>query len=298
MTLQCVVSLGPSRASRRLTVGRAQLSRTPLYKRAVRQRWTNNRDTIQLRHNVALLQTRIVVAMAAPPQRKEETKATRAARELEAAGAVAKPAAPTRPPQQMRSEQSLAKMIRAGRELIEQHANLDLVLIGDVIRIAGTSIGAFYGRFQDKDAFITAVLEAAVLETQAEADNLIWQDAVWTRGNSSDIVAAIIDYYVDACLQNRGMFKAVLRACAAGAPESNPMRALNHHLQALFVPALARTMPARADHDAELEIRIALQMVTGTLSIALLSDPGPLSFESDALKPQLTEMLRRLLRLT
>lgn len=278
-------------------LGRPPLSRPALYQRALLQRRLYNRDAPWLRHNVAMHQIRISVAMAAPLKRKEETRTPTPARKQKTLDAVAKPLAATRPPQQLRSEQSLAKMIQAGRQLIEQHANLDLVLIGDVIRIAGTSIGAFYGRFQDKDAFIAAVLEAVTSETEAEADNLIWQDSVWTTGTASEIVAAIVDYYVDGFRQNRGMLKAVIRTCSAGSPEPGPMRAMNHHLQALFVPALARKMQFQAGEDAESEIRITLQMVTATLSIAMLTDSGILQFESDTLKSELTERMRRLLRL-
>ena len=233
----------------------------------------------------------------APPSPEEKTKTTQApgARKTVAAAARSLPA--PRPPRQLRSEESLAKMIQAGRELIERHANLDLVLIGDVIRLAGTSIGAFYGRFQDKETFLAAVLEAAVTEAQAQADNLVWQDAVWTEGTASDIAAAIVVFYVDACRQNQGMYRAVLRDFAVDAPESHPLRVLNSHIHTVFVPALARKMPAKAGEDVESEIRNAMQMLIGTVSLMMLADPGPLRLEEDAVKPKLTEMMRRLLRL-
>ncbi|MGS1109359.1 TetR/AcrR family transcriptional regulator [Achromobacter anxifer] len=236
--------------------------------------------------------------MAAPLTPEEKTKTAQLPRERKAAGAAARPIAPPRPPRQLRSEESLAKMIRAGRELIEQHADLDLVLIGDVIRLAGTSIGAFYGRFQDKEAFIAAVLEAAIAESQAEADNLVWQDAVWTRGTASDIAAAIVDYYVDTCRQNKGMFRAVLRDFSMEAPESSPLYIMSHHLWTLFMPALARKMQVQPGEDIESEIRIAMHMLQGTLTLIMLTGQGPLPLAEDAIKPQLTERMRRLLRLT
>ena len=236
--------------------------------------------------------------MAAPPLPEEKTKMTQAptsARKVVGAAARSLPA--PRPPRQLRSEESLAKMIQAGRELIERHANLDLVLIGDVIRLAGTSIGAFYGRFQDKESFLAAVMDAAVTEAQAQADNLVWQDAVWTEGTASDIAAAFVVFYVDACRQNQGMYKAVLRDFPVSAPASHPLRVLNSHIHAVFVPALARKMKAKAGEDVESEIRNAMQMLIGTVSLMMLADPGPLRLEEDAVKPKLTEMMRRLLRL-
>ncbi len=235
--------------------------------------------------------------MAARPLPDEQTKTTPALRERKTAGGGARTVAAPRPPRQLRSEESLAKMIRAGRELIEQHANLDLVLIGDVIRIAGTSIGAFYGRFQDKEAFLAAVLDAAVAEAQAQADNLMWQDAVWTEGSASEIVAAMVNFYIDACRQNQGMFRAVLRDFSPDAPKSHPLHVMSHHLHAVFVPALARKMQAQPGEDLELEIRIVMQMLIGTFSLMMLADPGPLRLEDEAVKPKLAEMMRRQLRL-
>lgn len=236
--------------------------------------------------------------MATSRSQKAITKTTRASGERKAPRAAPKSPAAPRPPQQLRSEESLAKMIRAGRELIERHANLDLVLINDVIRLAGTSIGAFYGRFQDKETFLAAVLDAAVAETQAEADNLVWQDAVWTEGTASDMVAALVDYYVRGCRQNRGIFQALLKVFSMDRRESSPLVALNRHMSALFIPALARKMPVRPSEDVELDIQIAMQMLSGTLSVMMLTDPGPLHLADDAIKQQLTERMRRILRLT
>ncbi|WP_254241725.1 TetR/AcrR family transcriptional regulator [Achromobacter pestifer] len=235
--------------------------------------------------------------MAVPLTPEEKIKTAQSPRERKAAGAAPRSIAPPRPPRQLRSEESLAKMIRAGRELIEQHANLDLVLIGDVIRLAGTSIGAFYGRFQDKEAFLAAVLEAAVAESQAEADNLVWQNVVWTEGTASEIIAAMVDYYVDSCRQNQGTFRAVIKDFSLDNRESSLLFALNRHLHALFVPALLRKIQARAGEDIEAEIQIAMQMLLGTLSSMMLTAPGPMHLADDAIKPQLTERMRRLLRL-
>ncbi|MDQ1764018.1 TetR/AcrR family transcriptional regulator [Achromobacter aegrifaciens] len=189
-------------------------------------------------------------------------------------------------------------MIRAGRELIEQHANLDLVLINDVIRLAGTSIGAFYGRFHDKETFLAAVLDAAVAESKAQADELVRQNAVWAEGSAADIVAAMVDYYVDGCRRNPGTFKAVLQDFSMAERESSPLVILSLHTRTLFVPALARKMPVQAGEDVELDILIAMQMLLGALSVMMLTDPGPMHLADDAIKQQLTERMLRMLRLT
>ncbi|AQV98399.1 TetR family transcriptional regulator [Cupriavidus necator] len=232
--------------------------------------------------------------MAATLKRQEDHK-RRAARAAAQTAEAAEPA--LRPPRQLRSEETLAKMIQAGRDLIEQHANFDLVLIGDVIRTAGTSTGAFYGRFKDKDGFIASVLDAAFAEMRAEADKAIRDDEAWAQGTASELAARIVSYYVDMSRQNQGMFKAVLRHFAARDPDANPMRWLDRHVQSLVVPVLAHKMQPQTLGDSESEVRIAMQMVVGTITLTLLTDPGPLRFDGDLIETKLTAMLQRFLRL-
>ncbi|MBO1012835.1 hypothetical protein IPU70_04675 [Achromobacter sp. SD115] len=70
-----------------------------------------------------------------------------------------------------------------------------------------------------------------------------------------------------------------------------------NHIHTVFVPALARKIQAKPGEDVESEIRDAMQMLIGTVSLMMLADPGPLRLEEEAVKPKLTEMMRRLLRL-
>lgn len=212
------------------------------------------------------------------------------------AGGPAMPA--LRPPRQLRSGESLAKMLDAGRSLIEQHANFDLVLVSDVIRTAGTSNGAFYGRFKDKDAFIASVLDAAFADIQADADKVMRGDPAWSQGTAPEFAARIVRYYIDMCRRNQGLFKAVLRHFAALDPDSNPMRGLDRHIQSVVLPVLAQKMPDQPLNVSEAEGRIAMQMLVGTVTLVLLTDPGPMRFEGDLIETKLTAMMLRFLRLS
>jgi hypothetical protein len=57
-------------------------------------------------------------------------------------------------------------------------------------------------------------------------------------------------------------------------------------------------MQAEAGVDIESEIQIAMQMLVGTLSTMMLTDPAPMHLADDAVKQQLTERMVRMLRLT
>jgi AcrR family transcriptional regulator len=230
--------------------------------------------------------------------KRQEDHKSRPARATHDASRIAEAAAPAlRPPRQLRSEETLAKMIQAGRDLIELHGAFDLVVVSDVIRTAGTSTGAFYGRFKDKDAFIASVLDAVFAELRADADKAIRDDQTWAAGTAAEIAAGIVRYYVEMCRQNQGMFKAVLRHFAARDPDSNPMRWLDRHVRSLVAPILAQKMQAETQAGSESEVLIAMQMVVGTLTLTLLTDPGPLRFNGKSLEAKLAVMMQRFLLL-
>lgn len=200
-----------------------------------------------------------------------------------------------RPPLQSRSEQNLAKMVAACRALAEERGNLDDIVLSDVVAAAKTSIGAFYSRFKDKEAFLNYVLEVALADAEAVTLQSIDTDAVWRDGPAHTIVAQIVHLYITQFRQNRGLFRGSLRHYAVRDPETNPMRMANRRIIGLAVPWLAARLEERTAKAADFEARAAIQFLVGTLSNVLLNDPGPLHLDDDAIEPHLVRMMNRYL---
>ncbi len=55
-------------------------------------------------------------------------------------------------------------MLQTGRDLIEAIGNLDELSVPDIVERSGTSIGAFYRRFDSKDVFFDAVQDRVMKE--------------------------------------------------------------------------------------------------------------------------------------
>jgi AcrR family transcriptional regulator len=200
-----------------------------------------------------------------------------------------------RPPQQSRSEQNLAKMVTACRALAEERGNLDDIALNDVVSAAKTSIGAFYSRFKDKEAFLNYVLEVALVDAEQATRRSIAQDPVWQAGPAHAIVAQIARLYLTQFRENRGLFRGSLRHYAVRDPEMNPMRTANRRIIGLAVPWLARQFGDRSGEAAAFEARAAIQFLVGTLSNVLLNDPGPLHLDDDAIEIHLVRMMNRYL---
>ncbi len=73
----------------------------------------------------------------------------------------------TNPPLQTRSQQTLDRILDAAAALLEEKS-FEAMTIQDIVERAGCSVGAFYGRFKDKDALLHA-LDARFIDGQLAA---------------------------------------------------------------------------------------------------------------------------------
>lgn len=64
--------------------------------------------------------------------------------------------APVRSPRQERSRRTLERVLDATEELLKERPFEDIP-VKEIVRLAGTSVGAFYSRFRDKDALLPAL---------------------------------------------------------------------------------------------------------------------------------------------
>lgn len=197
-------------------------------------------------------------------------------------------------------------MVQAGRELIEASGNLDDLSINDIVERAGTSIGAFYRRFDNKDSFFEVLQDAAMAQGLAYVRETVERDPAWRSNDAATLADATIALYVLAFRRNRGLYHASLLRASQRKANWDVVKATHHEALALIVPRLAgalararRIKTAGADAQAELEfdVRATLQMIVGMLVNSVLNDPGPLSLSSRRLRPWLQAQFRRCLGL-
>jgi AcrR family transcriptional regulator len=71
------------------------------------------------------------------------------------------------PVKQLRARRSRDRMLHAGQKLVAKRP-IDALLVADIARAANSSVGAFYLRFRDKDAFFRALIAQYLAEARAE----------------------------------------------------------------------------------------------------------------------------------
>src|SRR4030088_57659 len=72
----------------------------------------------------------------------------------------------TLPTQQRRSQETTVALLEAAAAMLRERS-LDELSIEDLCKRVGVTIGAFYGRFESKDAFFSALMSLAVRKALA-----------------------------------------------------------------------------------------------------------------------------------
>ena len=111
-----------------------------------------------------------------------------------------------RPPQQARSRETLDRILDAAEALV-QEKGFDDTPVSEIVRRAGSSVGAFYSRFPDKDALLHALYERYFEQAIATADDAL-DPSHWQRAGTSELVGAVIAFLVEIYREQRGLIRA------------------------------------------------------------------------------------------
>jgi AcrR family transcriptional regulator len=188
------------------------------------------------------------------------------------------------PAKQARSRRTRDQLLAAGFRLVEER-DFEAVAIADIARAAGCSVGAFYFRFADKDAFFRAMIGHRLAEAREAISALM-------ESPGDDALLALVSTVVDTFRRRPGFLRAALRKSMGDASVWEPMRTHGHFVADQFLERLARDAGQRPAPDAELRIRFAFQIMNGTLINALINAPGPVQIDHPALTAQLVRAMR------
>ena len=197
----------------------------------------------------------------------------------------------TSAPKRQRGRERQQALVEAGLRLTDTRRWSE-VTVGDIAAEIDCSVGTFYTRFRNKDAYFAVLqtLLAEVLTQRLEA----FHTAPEREGESAAaFIAAWTRLIVGSYRLHRGLYAAVLaqtqqlpRAAVAALPLAR--------LRVLTRQRLVTAMAARPGWDsAEAATRLgfAHQLLHGLLVSAVLTDPGPLRLDSAAFCEQATHAI-------
>lgn len=190
------------------------------------------------------------------------------------------------PVKQARSRKSRESFMEAGRRLAEQH-NWEELSISKLAEEAGCSVGAFYQRFENKDAFLLVLIHDMIADVRGGLQSL------YAGTPAALLPDALVAQSIANFRKRSGLIRAAVRRGLEEARYWDPVRVYGREAAEAFLEWMRASeqgiSPAR-----EQQIRFAYQMLLATLVNSLMNRPGPITLESEAFVEELTQAFRLL----
>ncbi len=174
------------------------------------------------------------------------------------------------PTKQDRSRKTRDALMAATWKLLQTHPWQD-ISINDIVKAAGSSVGAFYSRFTDKEALL-------------EAMGAEWLEARWVQraeGFASlrpeeDFAAYAILSSYRHLLRYQNFWRAVLVKGATDPVFWEPFRASGRQTMQLTIDCHRQRIGRELTEEETGHIRFAFQMANGVINNGIVNRPGPL----------------------
>lgn len=175
-----------------------------------------------------------------------------------------------RPPRQARSRKTLDRLVD-GTEALLEAKHFDELTVVQIAKHAASSVGAFYGRFKDKQALLH------YLDERMEQDAVKHWDAFfdaerWRGATVSDVLREFASVSVKAHRRRKGVLRTVflrLRS-RADAESRNRARRLNEHVVTRATQLLLARRSGIGHPEPESAVRFALFQFGAALREAVL----------------------------
>ena len=172
------------------------------------------------------------------------------------------------PPQQERSQQTLDRILAAAEVLIAEKGFEDTP-ISEIVRHAGSSVGAFYSRFEDKHALLHAISGRFVEQAMATADSAL-DPTRWKDAPIDEVLRSVVRFLVSIYREQAGLLRAfVIRN------HTDPEFRVRQERLTLYVNRGVRELLlARGGEighpDPERAVRFILTLIFGSLEYVML----------------------------
>jgi AcrR family transcriptional regulator len=110
-----------------------------------------------------------------------------------------------RPPQQARSQETLGRILDAAEALVSEKGFGD-TSVAEVARRAGSSVGAFYTRFRDKDGLLYALYERYLEQAMATADDALDPER-WEGIGIARMLDSVVHFLVEIYRERAGLMR-------------------------------------------------------------------------------------------
>jgi AcrR family transcriptional regulator len=198
------------------------------------------------------------------------------------------------PSRQQRSRETTAALLAAGAEMLRTHSLAELS-IEALCRQVGATVGAFYSRFESKEAYFNALMALAARDGDGRLSRMK-QDVRLTEADLDGLCRLLVRGTIVWMRKHEGVLRAALQHDDTRPDRWSTFKELARANVTNATPILLRVMGPRRKAAKTRAIAFGFQVVLGTLVNAILNNPGPLSIHDGELEDRLTGCLLLLLQ--
>ena len=199
-----------------------------------------------------------------------------------------------KPAYQQRSRQQRDRLLKAGERVFAEKG-FSQAHVADIAGRAGCSVGSFYRRFQDKEAFFFSLQTdmAAHAETNIAR---FFDDPACLADPLGEVFARLVRNTARTMIGIKGYYRALFELSMQGHDVWPPMRRIVL-MEAGRISQLLRQRGAPDDAGLDGRAYLAIRLLHGQIVSAMLHGPGPYTADDPRLHAELTEMMVRFLGL-
>jgi AcrR family transcriptional regulator len=198
------------------------------------------------------------------------------------------------PSRQKRSRETTNALLQAGAEMLRTHSLAELS-IEALCRQVGATVGAFYSRFESKDAYFNALIELAARDGENRLSRMR-EDQRLAGAGLADLSRLLVRGTIGWVRNHEGVLRAALQHDDTRPDRWSTFKRLARDNVAQATPILLRVMGHGRKAAKTRAIAFGFQVVLGTLVNAILNNPGPLSVHDEELEVRLSNCLLLLLQ--
>jgi len=198
------------------------------------------------------------------------------------------------PSRQKRSRETTQALLQAGAELLRTRSLAELS-IETLCAKVGATVGAFYSRFESKEAYFNALIALAARDGESRLEQMR-RDGVLKDARLDDLCRFLVAGLVTWIRRHEGVMRATLQHDDTRPDKWTTFKGLARAATGRATPLLLPAMGKGRKAAKTRAIAFGFQVVLGTLVNAILNDPGPLSLHDKEMEQRLADCLLLLLK--
>jgi len=198
------------------------------------------------------------------------------------------------PSRQKRSREMTLALLQTGAEMLRTRSLAELSIEALCTKV-GATVGAFYSRFESKEAYFNALMALAARDAESGLSRIAQNERHMADASLAEVCRFIVRGIVGWIRNHEGVLRAALQHDDTRPDKWTTFKGLARATVGHATPPLLRTMGSGHKTAKMRSIAFGFQVVLGTLVNAILNDPGPLSLHDDEMEVRLSNCLLLLL---